>query len=244
MPYISLFTFEKKLDLNNVCESLNGKRSDNFWITAAPSKYNKEEIFIQYWYYEDLEESFNKVFEEEDAYEIVNFLKQNGKNKVLRRIYCFINIKSNILEIYRADERVKEILEIFSKCLKVKFKQLVIKSHEIERILRYAEKISSATFKNIHSLKMEIMKGDSLQNNLKFKHHMKYFRNSLRSISFVPKIRYLNNSKYNVFLDGDKGLIGFSESEVFKWRPRFEIRQIIQIIASCNGLLKGVEDKY
>ncbi|MEM5805441.1 MAG: hypothetical protein QW156_01905 [Candidatus Aenigmatarchaeota archaeon] len=240
MPYISLFTFDKMPDINNICKILNGKKSEDYWITAMASKYNKEEVFIQYWYYEDIEDSLKQVFEEEDAHEVISFLKQNGKNKVLKRIYCFINLQTRTLEIYRGpDNKTEKILKLFSDHLKVNFKPLVLRPHHLERILKYSEEINTAVFKNIHSLKLEIMKGDSLQENLKFQHHMRHFRNSLRAISFKPKIKYLNRTKYSVYLDGDKGILGFSENEIFKWRPRFEIRQIVQIIASCNGLLNS-----
>jgi hypothetical protein len=204
-----------------------------------PSKYEDQEVFIQYWYYEDVEESLRQVFEDEDVYEITSFLRENGKTKVLKRIYCFINLQTGVLEVYRGlDKKTEEIINLFSRVFKVKIKSLVLKPHELERIFRYAEEIKSATFKNIHSLKLEIMKGDKLEKNLKFKHHMKHFRNSLRSLTFIPKIRFLNKNKYAVYLDGDKGILGFSKTEVFRWRPRFEIRQIVKAIASCNGLLK------
>jgi len=241
MPVISLFTFDKPLDMQNLCKNLNGKKSNDFWITAMASKYNKEEIFVQYWYYEDIDDSIRQVFEEDDAYEVVSFLKQNGKNKVLKRVYVFVNIKNKTLEVYRGpDKKTEEIIKKISGYLKIKFTPLQLKSHEMERMLSHISELRTAVFRNVHGLKVEIMKADALQENLKFKHHMKYFRNCFRGMTFRPKIKFLNNNnKYHVYLDGDRGTLYLSENEVFRWRPRFEIRQIVQKIAECNGLISS-----
>src|SRR2546426_12368693 len=98
MPTLTLFKFEQLGGVEDISKMLNGKKLDGKWITAKPNKYSKYEVFLQYWQYEDVEESVKKIFSEEDSDEIVSFLKENGKTKVLKRTYCFINVLTKTLE--------------------------------------------------------------------------------------------------------------------------------------------------
>lgn len=242
MPIISVFTFEKLPPVFEICKALNGKKFSEAWLTAKESKYNRNEVFIQYWFYEDVEEGLKKVFSEDDVYEIVSFLKQNGKNKVLKRIYCFINTLTKTLEVYRGpDEKTEEIVALFEKLLKIKFTLLNLKSEELQKIYsNHSVELKQVMFKNIDGLIFEILRGNYLENNDKFKEYLKTFPESLRVISFRPKIKFLNRgNKYQVTINGDKGTIRLSSDEVFRWRPRFEIRQIVFIVAATAGLLQA-----
>jgi len=239
MSTITVFTFEKLPKIYEICKSLNGKKFSEAWFTAKPSKYNQNEVFISYWYYESVEESLKRVFSEDDSYEIVSFLKENGKTKVLKRTYCFINLLTKTLEIYRGpDSKTEEILSFLEKLLKVKFIPIKLKSEELQKIYsQHSVELKQVMFKNIEGLIYDILRGNYLENNKKFKEYLQKFPECLRVISFRPKIKFLNSyNKYQVTINGDKGTIRLSEG-MFSWRPRYEIRQIIFLIAVTIGLL-------
>lgn len=240
MPTITVFTFPELKKMEEVIEKLNGKKKDENWLSARVNKYNSDEVFIQYWYYEDVESNIKKVFSEEDAYEIVSFLKENGKNKVLKRTYCFINFATKTLEIYRGpDAKTNEILQLLEKCLKVKFVPINLNSDQLVKIFsKHSTELKQVLFKNINGLIFDILRGNCLELNAKFNEYMKNFPSSLRVISFSPKIKFMNeHNKYQVTLNGDKGTLRISSNDVFQFRPRFELRQIIFIIAATIGLL-------
>ena len=46
------------------------------------------------------------------------------------------------------------------------------------------------------------------------------------------------NEKYQVTVNGDKGTMKVSSNGVFKYRSRFEIRQITFLVAATLGLLR------
>ncbi|MEM5782728.1 MAG: hypothetical protein QXD43_06100 [Candidatus Aenigmatarchaeota archaeon] len=236
MPTISIFKFEKIDEIDEICKSLNGKKFNGSWFTAKPSKYSNKEVFINYWYYEDVEEGLKKVFSE-DAHEIVSFLKENGKTIVLRRIYCFINLLTKTLEIYRGpDEKTEEIVSLLGKLLNVSFTPLKLKSEELQKIYsKHSLELKQVMFKNINGLIYDILRGNCLENNFKFKEYLQKFPECLRVISFRPKIKFLNSSnKYQVTINADRGTIKISEG-FFSWRPRFEIRQIIFFLSSNSN---------
>jgi len=240
MPTMTVFNFEKLPSILEICKSLNGKRFEDCWLTARVSKYNENEIYIQFWYYEAVEDSLRKVFSEDDANEIVSFLKENGKSKVLKRIYCFINLVTKTLEIYHgSDEKVEKIVSIFESLLKTKFNQLSISSNHLQKIFsEHGIELKQAMFKNIDGLIYYILRGNYLENNEKFKEYLRTSLDNLRVISFRPRIRFLNDhNKYQVTINGDKGTIRLSGNEIFRWRPRYEIRQIVFIVAATVGFL-------
>jgi len=242
MPTITVFKFDQLPNILEICKSLNGKKFEDCWLTARVSKYNDNEVYIQFWYYESVEENLRRVFDEDDAHEIVSVLKENGKSKVLKRTYCFINLITKTLEIYRGrDEKTEKIISIFESSLKTKFNQLSIKSEDLRRIYsEHGTELKQAMFKNIDGLIYYILRGNCLENNEKFKKYLETSLNSLRVISFRPRIKFLNDhNKYQVTINGDKGTIRLSGNEIFQWRPRFEIRQIVFIVAATLGLLSS-----
>jgi hypothetical protein len=239
MPCITIFTFEENFDMRELWSALRSRRLNGSWITSRPSKYNKQELFIQYWWYEDISEDMKKVFSEEEAEEIVTFLKQNGKSKVLKRVFCFINLFTRTLEVYRGpDKKTEEIVGWLERILGIKFKPLKLSSEDLQKIFtNHSLELKQAMFKNVEGLAYEILRGRMLENNEKFKRYMQKFADCLRVISFKPKIRFLNGSKYQVTINGDKGTIKLSGNDMFKWRPRCEIRQIVFLIAATLGNL-------
>jgi len=239
MPIITVYTFRNLPEIQEVVKHLDRMKNENAWLTAKESKYSKTEVFVQYWYYDDIENVLKQNISEEDVYEIVSFLKNNGKNKVLKRTYCFINLFLKTLEIYRGpDKKTEEIVSFLEKLLKIKFNPINLKSDELKRIYsEHATELKQAMFRNVEGLVYEILKADYLENNEKYKQYLKIYSENLRAITFRPKINFLNNNnRYNVTINGDKGTIRISSSEIFQWRPRFEIRQIIFIIKNTAGL--------
>lgn len=244
MPTITMFTYGNLPPIIDVCRCLNSRKSGESWLTAKISKYNQSEVFIQFWRYESVEEGLKKTFSEDDMYEIVSFLKENGKSKILRRTYCFINTLTNTLEIYRGpDEKTYEIVSIFEKLLNIKLIQIKVDSEELQKIYsQHSLELKQVMFKNIEGLIYDILRGNYLEENNKFRDYLQKFPDCLRVISFRPKIKFLNNyNKYQVTINGDKGTIRLSQG-LFSWRPRFEIRQIVFIIASTIGLLTRSPD--
>ncbi len=241
MTTITVYRFDATTNVVEICSKLKLKRNGDRWITAKPNKYNRNEVFILYWYYEDIEDSIKRVADDRDTSEIVAVLKQNGKDRVLRRVYCYINLLTNTLEIYRgADSKTDEIATAIEQLLSIKLTQLSIKSEDLQKIyINHGTELKQAMFKNIHGLLYNILRGKFLENNEKFKQHLQSFPDCLRVVSFRPKIKFLNgNQKYQVTINGDRGTIKLSSNEVFKWRPRFEVRQITFLVAATLGLLR------
>lgn len=241
-----MFKYQELGSVEEISSKLNGKKLDGKWITSRPSKYSKNEVFIQYWQYEDVEESVKKVFSEDDADEIVSFLKENGKTKVLKRTYCFINVLTKTLEVYRGfDSKTLEIVSLLQNFLKTKFTRISVTSKDLQKIYSdYSSELRQAMFKNVSGLIYEILRGNILEKNEKYQEYLKKFPEALRVISFKPKIRFLNGyNKYQVTINGDRGTVKFSDNGIFNWRPRFEIRQVTFFIATTLGLLKWSRPK-
>jgi hypothetical protein len=239
MSTITLFTFANSPGVADICNKLNGKKNGDRWITAKPGKYNRDEVFIMYWWYEDLENEVKKVFSEDDAMEVVSFLKQNGKTRVLKRVYCYINLLTKTLEVYRGpDSKTEEIVKALENLLQMKFTKISLKSEDLQKIYtQHGVELKQAMFKNIYGLMYDVLRGQYLENNEKYKQYLQSFPNCLRVVSFRPNIKFLNSGKYQVTINGDKGTVKLSSNGIFKYRPRFEIRQITFLIAATLGLL-------
>jgi len=241
MPVITVFTFNSLLEKKSVVKAVDKKKKGEGWFVAKESKYNKNEVMIQYFYYEDVENVLKQAMSEEDIYEIVSFLKNNGKQKVLKRTYCFINLLFKTLEVYRGpDKKTEEIVSFLEELLNVKFKPITLSSRQLQEIYsNHATELKQAMFKHVDGLFYEILKADFLEKNEKYIECLQKYPENLRVISFRPKIKFLNeNNRYQVTINGDKGTIKLSSNEVFKWRPRFEIRQLVQILANNRGFNK------
>jgi len=242
MPIITVFTFEKLPSVKEIVKTLDKKKNGSAWLTAKESKYSKGEVFLQYWYYEDVETALKQAMSEEDVYEIVSFLKNNGKQKVLKRTYCFINLFLKTLEIYRGpDARTQEIVSFLESLLNVKFRPITLKPEQLQEIYsNHAVELKQVMFKHVDGLVYEILKADYLEKNEKYVECLKKYPESLRVITFRPKIKFLNeNNRYQVTINGDKGTIRLSSNEVFRWRPRFEVRQLVSILRNNSGFFSS-----
>lgn len=239
MPIITLFKFEEKQDVDEVYKALNGKKLKDAWITAKKSKYTPDEVMVQFWYWEDVESILKKAFGENYDEEIVTYLKRNGKDKVLKKVYCFINTLTQTLEVYRGpDAKTKEIVATLENLLRTGLIPLTLDATQLREVyVKHSTELCQALFKGIHGLFYNILRGRRLELNPKFKQYVKDFPECLRVISFRPRIRFLNSwNRYQVTLNGDKGTLRMSANE-FGWRPRFEIRQIVFLVATTTGLL-------
>jgi len=136
MPTISLFKINNcnGLKTEELAKKLDGEKFKENWIIAKQSKYNKNEVFIQYWYYEDVEKLLKRVFGE-DFYDILKILKQHNKEKILKRIYAFLNVETKTLEIY-SKSREKELKELFEKILGLKFEKIVLSKVQLEELMK------------------------------------------------------------------------------------------------------------
>jgi hypothetical protein len=238
MPVITVFTFDNLPNAQKIVEILDKKKNEDAWLTAKESKYTKTEIFIQYWYYEGVESALRQNMSEDDLYEIVSFLKNNGKSRILKRTYCFINLFLKTLEIYRGpNKRTDEIVSLLEKLLGINFKLITLKPEELRKIyLNHSTELKQAMFKHVDGLVYEVLKADNLENNERYKQYLQAYLENLRAITFRPKINFLNgNNRYQVTVNGDKGTLRLSSNDVFQWRPRFEVRQLVFILKNVSG---------
>jgi hypothetical protein len=236
MTTITLFKIEPLLGKEEIIKKLNEKKKNGCWLKAKESKYNENEIEIDVWYEEDVEIGLKRAFSEE-AYEMVEYLRTKGKEKIVRKVYCFIDLDLETLEIYRGIDFVTyKIKEIVESLLEVTLTTFSLDAgHLLHITAKYSSELKQAMFKYIHGLWYEILRGRHIENNNKFKDYLVTKPDSLRCVSVVPKIKYLNGSDYMVTINGDRGTIRMSDG-FLKWKPRLEVKQIVQIVANVAAL--------
>lgn len=241
MSIVTVLKFDGLSSPWQAAKSLDGQKMSDSWLTAFVSKYNRNEVVVNYWVYEDLENDIKKIFDENESLEVVSYLKQNGKTRVLKRIYCYLNTMMKTLEIYTGSEdKIEAIVATIERILQIKLDRVVLTSEELQNIYsQHSNELKQVMFKNVEGLFYEILRGKYLENNDKFKRHMEKFPESLRVISFRPRIKFLNGyNKYQVTLNGDRGTMRFSSpNEQFDFRPRIEVRQLTFLIAATLGFL-------
>jgi len=181
MAIISLYKIGN-LETSDVYQICRATEDCNF--KPKPSKYNNDEVFIQYCRSEKLEDllvkKLGKVLPEDELVGILDILKRaNELTVVTRRVCAFINARLKTLEIYSGEKSVNsEILDHLKKSLKAEFMWLM---NENRKKVRFG-------------------------------------------------IRYLNSSsRYSVTVDKNK--LRFNSNEMFQFRPRYEIRQMVHQIA-------------
>lgn len=231
MTTISLFKFDEIVSKNQTIKLLDGRRENGFSFRAKESRFREDEIEIDVWFEENVENGLSKLFPD-DVSEIVQYLKENGKEKIIRKIYCFLDVKKKTLEIYRGYDAITEaIKQKLERILSTKFYNYSLTSEQLVKIVNnYSSELKQAMFKYIHGLWYNIIRGRHLENNEKYSSYLNIKPDSLRMISIIPKIKYMSR-EYMVTINGDKGTIKMADG-YFKWKPRFEIKQIIDIITS------------
>jgi len=236
MTTITLFKIEPLLEKTEIIRRLNKKKKNGCWIKAKKSKHNEDEIEIDVWYEEDVETGLKRAFSDE-AYEMIEYLKTKGKEKIVRKVYCFIDLNLGTLEMYRGIDfityRIKEILE---SLLNATLSTVSLDAgHLMHIVKKYSSELKQAMFKYIHGLWYHIIRGRHLEKNGKYKDFIVLKPDSLRCVSIVPKIKYLNGNGYSVTINGDKGTIKMWDG-MFKWKPRLEVKQIVSIVANVAAL--------
>jgi len=236
MVTITLYKLDPLPSKEKIIKKLNNKKKNGLWLKARESKYNKNEIEIDVWYEEDIETGLKRAFSDE-AYEVVEYLRNNGKEKITRKVYCFLNLRLETLEIYRGiDAITNKIREAIQSLLRINLTPVSLDAgHLLHIIKKYSSELKQAMFKYIHGLWYHILRGRHLEDNVKFKDFIVMKPESLRVISVIPKINYLNGSEYMVTINGDKGTIKMYDG-FYKWKPRLEVRQIISIVANAARL--------
>ncbi|MCD6403393.1 MAG: hypothetical protein J7K98_03625 [Candidatus Aenigmarchaeota archaeon] len=241
MPSITLFIVTPKPNsIVEVIQKLHEKKIDDGWFIAKQSNYVKDEVEVSYFFYETLEDNLRKVINTDDLHEITSILMKNGNFLILRKVICFLNVKYGLLEVYRGlDDVTKRVKESMEKLLDVKLEIVKLDSNSLKSIIdNHTEEVRQAMFKNVDGFWYTVLRGTKLEVNPKFKAYLAKNHNSLRVISIRPRIRYLNGKRYTVTINGDRGTLRFSYVDSFKWRPRFEVRQITYIVMSALGFCK------
>lgn len=183
MPTITIFKFDKELEKEDTINKLNFK-NDSELFSARLSKFNNNEIFVVYSYYEDIKDILKKSLNEENDFEqnrIAEILEKNGIKNVLRKKYVFLNIKNKTVEIYSAEKRIIE---------------------KIKKVLK-------------ERLGIELIEFNFIRKKIK------------------PEIKFLQGKPYSVEIY--KNRIKFSKNKDFLWKPRYDIRQIVNYaITNCG----------
>jgi len=217
-----------------IMKEINEKgKGEKEWFSATLNKSRQEEIIINYFFEESLEEHLSKILDEDEIDEIVSILKQNGNSKIVKRVTCFFNVESRILEVYRGpDKLTEEIVEKLTQITGIVFKRVKISADGLQEIYqKHSLEVTQAMFKNVEGLFYQTLRGNNLETNRRFLECISRFKDCLRVVSIRPAIKFLNGGRYQITINGDKGSIKFSSLSDFKWRPRFEVRQIVEIVS-------------
>ncbi|MCS7122959.1 MAG: hypothetical protein RMJ17_00040 [Candidatus Aenigmarchaeota archaeon] len=227
---VVIYSFNIEYTTSEIVEKINNKRFGEDFIKARESKFSSNEVFIQYYYVESIEDSLKKVIDEDVLDEIVSVFKNNGHFKILRKTYCFIDVARKTLEIYRGlDKKTEEIAANIAKCLNCEITQIKISPDKlIEIINKHSTEVRQLVFSNVEGLFRKVYVGRHLERNNLISSYLKKFYSYLTSITIKPKIRFLNgNSKYSVTINANKSSLSVSNgNNGIKLRPRFEIRQL------------------
>jgi hypothetical protein len=109
MPTITVFKTNQEINKDIVMEKLKEKN-----IMSKISMYNNKEIHIIYPYKIDIEKVFNDL-DYVNAENVISILKQNGIEKITKKIYIFLNYETKTLEIYNGKKGIiEEILKVFN----------------------------------------------------------------------------------------------------------------------------------
>jgi uncharacterized alkaline shock family protein YloU len=233
VPSITLFVAENvKPKLQIIKEINENGKGEKEWFSATLNKSQPEEIIVSYFFEESVEDHLSRVLEEDELEEVISVLKQNGNSKVIKKITGFFNVNNKLLEIYRGPDKITErIVEKLTEITGIKFKRVRVSASGLQQIYqKHSLEVTQAMFKNVDGLFYQTMRGSNLETNKRFLEYMAKFKDCLRVISIRPAIKFLNGGRYQVTINGDKGSIRFSPLPDYKWRPRFEIRQVVDIV--------------
>ena len=234
MPTITMFVAQNIKIKSQIIKEINEKgKWEKEWFSATLNKTKQEEIIISYFFEESIEEYLSRVLDEKETDEVISILRQNGNSKVIKKVTCFFNVENRILEVYRGPDKITdEIVEKLTKITGIIFKRVKISADGLQELYqKHSSELTQAMFKNVDGLFYQTLRGNNLETNKRFLEYISKFRNCLRVISIRPTIKFLNGGRYQITINGDKGSIKFSSLPDFKWRPRYEIRQIMEMVS-------------
>ena len=82
MPIITVYHYKEMLGVHQILNALSNARLNGVWMKFMPSKFSKHEIYIQYCFWENVENDLKRIIGEDDS--IINVLRENGKSRILR----------------------------------------------------------------------------------------------------------------------------------------------------------------
>lgn len=235
MVTVSLFKMESVPQKLDIMYQVDGEEVGDCKFRVRSTE-DDQEVKIEVFYEEDLEKGMRFFFSDE-AGKIADILKQEGKEKIQRKITCFVNRKTRILEIYRGKDHVTaKIKEGLQRLLGVELEQVNLNSQQLLMIAnRNSEEIKQAMFKYIHGLWYQILRGNKLETNEKYLSYLSAKPESLRMVSVIPKINWVNGSKYTVTFNGDKGTIKMWDG-AYRGKPRKEVKQLVGLVMNASKL--------
>lgn len=228
MVTVSLYKMDPVPEKLDILFRLEGEKKGDFSFRAKNSENDEIEVIVTY--EEDLETGMKRVFSLESL-ELTKYLREKGKQKIERKIFCFINLKDGTVEIYRGKDFVTERLkESFQSLLGIKLTQVLMSKDQLLSLANFkSEEIKQAIFKSINGLWYEVLRGNSLERNQQYLTYVSSFPDSLRVLSIIPKINWVNGSKYMVTFDGDRGTIAINDG-LFRSKPRSEVKQCVSLM--------------
>jgi len=217
----------EKLD---IIYRVDGERVGDCKFQVKQSNFDDEELEVEVFYEEDLETGMRRIFSNE-AEEIAEYLKEKGKEKIQRKVTCFVNRTAETVEIYRGPDFVTaRIKEAIGRLMKITLKQVNLDSSKLLIIANQkSEEVKQAMFKYINGLWYQILRGNRLESNRKYLEYLSVKPESLRMISVIPKINWSNGSKYMVTFNGDRGTVKMGDG-VYRWKPRKEVKQFVDLM--------------
>ena len=229
MVTVSLFQMNMVPEKLDIIYKVDGEQIGDCKFQAKQSRYDDEEVQVDVFYEEDLAKGMKILFSEE-AEEIADYLKEKGKEKIQRRVACFVNRKDSILEIYRGKDHVTaKIKEGLQDLLGVRLQQVSLNHQQLLTIVNQnSEEVKQAMFKYIHGLWYQILRGSNLETNEKYLNYISTKPDSLRMVSIIPKINWTNGSKYTVTFNGEMGTIKMWDG-IYRGKPRQEVRQLVNL---------------
>jgi len=230
MVTVSLFKINEVPEKLDIIYRVDGERVGDCKFQVKQSEYDDEELEVEIFYEEDLETGMRRIFSNE-AEEIAEYLKEKGKEKIQRKVICFVNRTDKTVEIYRGPDFVTaRIKEAIQKLMKVNLEQINLNSQQLLMIANQnSEEVKQAMFKYINGLWYQILRGNRLESNQKYLEYLSVKPNSLRMVSVIPKINWANGSKYMVTFNGDRGTIKMGDG-TYRWKPRKEIKQFVDLM--------------
>ena len=230
---ITLYQIKTIKNTQEIIKKLDRKQVKGGTLKATPIQtLQLEEIQITYTYKEKLQTKLEMFMTKEQ----LESLEETIANyKFENKVHCYYHPTQKLLEIQRnQDEMTDEIAKTIAKTLETEAKKIKFDSKALlELVNDHSTQLKYALFKNIDGLWQNSLRGKQLEKHHLFQEYVQENENSLRVVGVNMNINYINNGKYQVTVNGDKGTIGFIDKEHEK--PREEVRQIVRTIQELNN---------